>query len=197
MATSTAGTLATTTLTAVQYSSDPNALSNADFAAIANGIYRDVGQKGLGPYGGGGVKDPAGNAPSVILPGAFTRAGLLWLPLRGREPLQVMPGDWVANDGFGNVFLIPQRALPKTLTLANCTTVSGSPLLTFPSDIRALGWQNGTHVTGTNIPSGSVIFDIGVGGLTANLYAIATGLKVNATGSSGAVTVTAGTFTHS
>ena len=42
MATKTAGTLATTTLTAVQFSHDPNALSNADFATIAAGIFTDI-----------------------------------------------------------------------------------------------------------------------------------------------------------
>lgn len=197
MATKTAGTLATTTLTAVQWSPDPNALSNADLATIADGIYRDCGQKAHGGFGGPGLSDSAGNAPSVVFPGAFTRGGLLWIPLRGRQPIEVMPGDWVANDGFGNVFLIPQRAMPETLTLANCTTVSGSPTITFPSDCRALGWQNGTHITGTNIPAGSVMFDLNSTGLTANLYASATGAKVNATGNSSSVTITAGTFTHS
>lgn len=194
MATKTAGTLATTTLTAVQFSPDPNALSNADFATIVEGIFND---------GGFGcpltMADSQGNQIGNFLQGAFVRSGCLWLPggRAGSDPLRVFPGDWAAIDGFGNVFLIPQRAMPKTLTLANCTTVSGSPALVFPSSILTLGWQTGTHITGTNIPSGSVLGDIAPTGLFANLYAIATGVKANATGSSAAVTITAGTFTHS
>src|SRR5512135_48683 len=123
MATKTAGTLATTTLTAVQWSPDPNALSNADLATVALGIFKDAGQMKGGPFGQPTENSGDGNKIANIFPGAFTRGGELFIPLRGRNPLKVMPGDWVATDGFGNAFLIPQRAMPKTLTLANCTTV--------------------------------------------------------------------------
>jgi hypothetical protein len=102
------------------------------------------------------------------------------------------------TDNYGNVFFVPQRALPKTLTLANCTTANGSPALVFPSSVIALGWQNGTHVTGANIPANSVLGDLAPNGLSANLYSNATpGVKVNATGSASNTTITAGSFTHS
>lgn len=193
------GTLATTTLQGAQYSSDPNVLSATDFATIANAIFRDAGQMTGSPFGGSWQGDAGGNKPGTIAPGAFVRAGLLYIQLRGDNgPLQVFPGDWVAHDQAGNVFLIPARACPKTLTLANCTTVSGSPVITFPSSVIALGWQNGTHVTGTNIPANSVLGDLAANGLSANLYSnAAPGVKVNATGSASNTTVTAGTWTHS
>jgi hypothetical protein len=205
MATKTVGTPATTSLTGVQYSPDPAAMANADMATIALGITRDAGSVGFtgGPLGSGVANgDPGGNKVGVtatsILPGAFNRRGEVYLP-GGRcdAPMDAQPGDWVCNDAFGNIFLIPQRALPKTLTLANCTTVNASPALVFPSSIWALGWQPGTHVTGTNIPAGCVLGDISGNGLAANLYTFSTGLKANATGSASNVTITAGTFTHS
>lgn len=193
MATKTAGTLLTTTLTAIQYSPDPTTMSEADLATVAQGIFKDGG------FGSpDGIADGSANKIAAIFPGAFTRAGLLFIPGRNRTgPLLVAPGDWVATDGFGNAFLIPQRAMPKTLALANCTTTNGSPNIVAPSSVLALGWQNGTHVTGTNIPAGSVIGDLAANGLSFNLYAIATGAKVNATGSAANVNITAGTFTHS
>lgn len=179
MATKTAGTLATTTLTAIQYSPDPNVMSYADQATVAGGIRR------------------SGNAWTQIFPGAFERAGLLYIPgHHDADPLVVRPGDWVANDGFGNAFLIPQRAMPKTLT-ATCTGTAGSPAVTSATDLRTLGWQNGTHITSTHTPTGSVIGDMAPDGKSFNLYAFSTGLKVNSTGGAGAETFTAGTFTHS
>ena len=160
---------------------------------MALGIYKDGG------FGApDGCDDGGGNLISAIFPGAFVRAGLLYIPGRTRgTPLIVFPGDWVATDGFGNAFLIPQRAMPKTLTLANCTTVINTPAVTAPSSVLVLGWQNGTHVTGANIPTGSVIGDLASNGLTFNLYSSTTGLKVNATGSASNTTITAGSFTHS
>lgn len=197
MATKTAGTLSTTTLTAVQFSYDRSAsgLTDTDLATIANEITRDNVSLAIGADGGG---NKVGVTGASIQPAAVTRQGLVTLPGgRNDTPLEAYPGDWIATDGFGNVFVIPQRAMPKTLTLANCTTANGSPALVFPSSILALGWQNGTHVTGTNIPSGCVLGDISPNGLAANLYTFSTGAKANATGSASNVTVTAGTFTHS
>lgn len=200
MTTNTAGTLATTTLTAIQFIPGyptTDSTHATDFATVANGVARDPGQP-LGATLGNsmGPRDAGGNKIGAQLPGAVDASGWVTLP-GGRGRVQALPGDWIANDGFGNVFVIPARALPKTLTLASCTTTNNSPALVFPSDIRTLGWQNGTHITGTNIPAGSVIGDLGPDGKSANIYAFATGLKANATGSSAAVTITAGTFTHS
>jgi hypothetical protein len=183
MSLKTIGTLGTTTLQGAQFYHDSTDLSNADFATIAAGIFRD------GLTGGGNI--PA------ILPGAFTRAGDLFIPDRNPlNPLKVKQGDWVAIDTFGNVFMIPQRALPKTLTLANCTTVNGSPIVTAPSSVTALGWQNGTHVTGTNIPNNSLIGSLAANGLSFSLVNTS-GALVNATGSASNTTITAGSFTHS
>jgi hypothetical protein len=81
MATNTIGTAATSTLTGLVYS---RALSDLDVATIAAGIKQDL---------------PTGGPPSstgAFIPGAFNRAGLLWVPNRGF--LQVLPGDVVAFD---------------------------------------------------------------------------------------------------
>lgn len=201
MALKTIGTLATTTLQGFQFTPDTSSsgVTPTDFATLTAAIFRDAWQLPGAPFGYGGIDDGSGNKPGTILPGGFTRAGMLYIPGRQQSgPQLVRLGDWVAVDLFGNVFLIPQRALPKTLTLANCTTVSGSALITAPSSVIVLGWQNGTHITGTNIPSNSLIGDLAANGLTFNLYSNATpGVKVTATGSSSTVTITAGSFTHS
>lgn len=200
MATKTSGTLATTTLTAIQWLPGYPGIDSThatDFATLANGVYYDAGQP-IGSVVGTGAPDDGGigNKISAIKPAAVTADGWLDLP-GGRGRLRLQPGDWIATDGFGNLFLIPVRAMPTTLTLANCTTVTSSPAITFASDVRLLGWQNGTHITGTNVPTGSVIGDLSPTGLTANLYSSATGAKVNATGSASNTTFTAGSFTHS
>jgi hypothetical protein len=200
MSTKTAGTLATTTLTAIQWYPGFQSTSSTnatDFATIANGVFADPGPPSGSFYGNSGPDNEGmGNKAAAILPGAVSPAGILTLP-GGRGTIQLDPGDWIATDGFGNLFPIPQRALPRTTTLANCTTVTGSPAIAFASDCRVLGWQNGTHITGTNVPSNSIIGDLSSTGLTANLYSAVTGLKVNATGSASNTTLTAGTFTHS
>lgn len=197
MALLTIGTAATTTLQGRQFSSDPNALSNADFAAIANGIFRDSGQMTGGPFGSTPQGDGTGNKAAQIYPGAYTRSGILFLPLRGdNAPIQVLPGDWVCTDLNGNVFIIPQRALPKTLTLTAAVN-SGSPIVTVTTSAIAAGWQNGTPISGANIPSRSIVALMAANGLSFSLASAATGLLVNATGSSASETITGGTFTHS
>lgn len=77
MATLTLGTNAPTSLVAVEFSRGLD-LSDADIAAIANGILNDQ------------------NVAHPIYPGAFARTGLLYIPNRG--VLQVQPGDYVAID---------------------------------------------------------------------------------------------------
>lgn len=200
MATNTIGTLATTTLQGIQWYpgyQGTDATHATDFATVKNGVFYDNGQMVGSVFGGGSPDDGgAGNKIANILSSAVDASGWLTLP-GGRGRVRLVPGDWVAIDNFGNLFPIPIRALPKTLTLANCTTVNNSPALVFPSSVLALGWQNGTHVTGTNIPANSVIGDLTANGLAANLYSAVTGLKINATGSASNITLTAGTFTHS
>lgn len=197
MATKTAGTAGTTTLTVVQYF--PN-IADADLATLNQKCWRDAGAV-IGPLGSGGINaDGGGNKPGQILPGAFTKQGLFFSPGgRTDAPLQAQPGDWFAVDGFGNGFVIPQRALPKTLT-QSVTLVSGSNVVTSTVDIRTLGWQVGTAIASTHTPANAVIGSIGAGGLTftmvtvtASPYAVA---AANATGSA-TETMTAGTFTHS
>lgn len=193
MATKTVGTPLTTSLTAVQYSPDPNKTSNADFATVAQGIWRDRTQSAAGPFGGGNPHDDGGRVGS-ILAGAFVRGGLLYLPGRERMPIVINPGDWICVDGFGNVFLIPQRALPTTLT-GSVTLVSGSNVVTSATDIRTYGWQMGTHVTSSHTPASSVINTIAPGGLSFTITDTS-GVAANATGSA-TETMTGGTFTHS
>jgi hypothetical protein len=89
MATITAGTAATTTLTALIF--QRAGLAAADIASISQAILNEVGTGQSGEYnaGGrvGGVQGPFG---------AFTRHGQLVVPNRG--VLQMMPGDLVAVD---------------------------------------------------------------------------------------------------
>jgi hypothetical protein len=190
MATKTAGSLATSTLTAVQFWPDPTDLLPADLATVAQGILKDGGYGAPPPAASG-----SGNKIGTILPGAFVAGGLLYLP-GNRSPgaIKVYPGDWVAVDGFGNAFVIPQRAMPKTLT-GSVTLASGTNSVTSATDIRTYGWQVGTHVTSSHTPASSVIGSMSPDGKTFTLTDL-TGAAANATGSA-TETMTAGTFTHS
>ena len=78
MATGTAGTNATNTLTTKLFG---GALPAADIASIANAIKDD--QNNLRP----------------IYPGAFAQTGLLYIPNRG--VLRMLPGDYVGVDSRG------------------------------------------------------------------------------------------------
>jgi hypothetical protein len=174
----------------MQYWPDPTDLPAADLASVAQGIFEDGGYGSPPPAQRG-----AGNKIGRILPGAFVAGGLLFLP-GGRAPggIKVYPGDWVFNDGFGNAFIVPQRALPKTLT-GSVTLTSGSNSVTSTTDIRTYGWQVGTHVTSSHTPANSVIGSISPDGKTFTLTDTS-GVAANATGSA-TETMTAGTFTHS
>ncbi len=88
MATKTAGTAATTTLTALQM--QKGGLLPADVATISQGILSDGLQAD-------GVNADIGKGS--IMPGAWEQNGLLYIPYRG--VLRVYPGDWVAIDGQG------------------------------------------------------------------------------------------------
>lgn len=169
MATKTAGSLLTTSLTALQWPSfSATSLSDADIATIQSLIVNDVD-------------------PTQVVPGAFSRLGLLYVPNRG--VLKVMPGDWVAVDANGWPILIADNSLPTTLALFG-TPVSGSTSLTLASSAYTAGWQIGGQITGTGIAASTLITNIDPTGLILTL-------SKAATSSPGATTLTAGTYTHS
>jgi hypothetical protein len=103
MATITVGTLAATSLDGLVFTRTPVA---ADFAAIANAIKDD--------YYHGTSLMPTPPATTRIFPGAFTRAGQLFIPNRG--VLQVKPGDVVAVDATGWPILISAFAIASGST---------------------------------------------------------------------------------
>jgi len=90
MATSTLGTAATTTLTAVPFSASAQSLAPADLATIVNSILNDQ------------------NPAHPLMPTAFSYMGLLYVPNRG--VLQVLPGDFVGVDGNGWPILVSKNS---------------------------------------------------------------------------------------
>lgn len=172
-----------TTWQGAQWYPDATDLSNADLATLGAGIYEDGG------FGAPvGIQNGRGNLIKTVLQGAIDRNGLLFLPGgRSLGANKVAPGDWVAIDGFGNVMVIPQRALPKTLTAAG-TTTTGQKTITFTSSVLLLGWQVGTVINGTGVPTNSIITSISKNGLTITINIAATATATN--------TMTAGTFSH-
>jgi hypothetical protein len=92
MATSTLGTNATNTLTALVSS---GAMAAADVAAIANAIKNDL----------------VNGRP--IYPGAFSSMNQLYVPNRGI--LQVLPGDYVAVDSQGWPILVSKNSAANAL----------------------------------------------------------------------------------
>lgn len=84
MATHTLVTAGGKSLTAVTFSYAPATLAQADLATICQGIKNDLTQQ--------------------VIPGSFTREGKLFIPRRG--VLQVLPGDVVATDDRGFVYLL-------------------------------------------------------------------------------------------
>lgn len=91
MATRTAGTNATTSLTAVVYSMSDVTLLPADLATIAQSILDDI------------------NVAHPVVLGSFTYAGRLWIPNRGS--LIMNAGDVVAVDATGWPILISAAAI--------------------------------------------------------------------------------------
>jgi hypothetical protein len=82
MATKTFGTSANNSLTALQYSAGADML-DADIATICANIKDDV------------------LSGHLVIPGSWSRNGLLYIPNRG--VLKLQPGDWIAvdtNSGF-------------------------------------------------------------------------------------------------
>jgi hypothetical protein len=94
MATKTLGTVAATTLTALQYEQGGAGLAAADIATISLSILNDILIAGssVGPTGSayGGINGPYD---------AFSRIGLLYVPNRG--VLRMLPGDFVGVDSLG------------------------------------------------------------------------------------------------
>lgn len=87
MATSTLGTTANNSLTALPMS---GAMAAADIAAISNAI----------------LNDQINGFP--IFPGAFAQNGLLFVPNRG--VLKVLPGDFVGVDNQGWPILVSKNS---------------------------------------------------------------------------------------
>lgn len=169
MATKTAGSNATTTLTALQFPSfSATSLSDADVATIAALIVND-------------------DNPSLVQPGAFSRMGLLYVPNRG--VLQMQPGDWVAVTPEGWPILLSDNVLPTTLTLTG-TPISGTNSMVVTASALTAGWQIGGSIAGSGIAAGTLITNISANGLTVTF-------SLNATSSPGATTITYGSFTHS
>lgn len=92
MSTRTLGTNATTSLTALFYNSSN---LSADVATIANAILDDQVKKNAGV--------------NRIWPGAFQRAGILYIPNRGF--LKPLVGDMVGVDSTGWPILLSAEAI--------------------------------------------------------------------------------------
>lgn len=107
MATTTAGTAATTTLTALLWTP---AVAVADIATMQALILDD----GTFPAGGTRANNlvtadrQAANTQGQI-PGSFINNGRLYIPNRGW--LQLVPGDWVAIDNTGWPILLSELAM--------------------------------------------------------------------------------------
>lgn len=176
MATKTLGTLTTTSLTAVQkaptYNATP-AVSDTDLAAMNALIWNDK-------------LNPQQLQYLLEMNVSLTRSGLLYVPNRG--VLRVFGGDWVAVDQSGWPILIGSQSLPQTLTVTG-TTASGSKSVTaLSANVLLQGWWANQLITGSNIATGTTIAAIASNGLSLTL-------SQNATGS-GAITLTAGSWTH-
>lgn len=96
MATKTAGTKLTTSLTAIQW--QPAGISAADLATINNAMRNPtVGAFGASVTGATGC--------------GRLENGFLFLPDRGNQqvtdPIQLQPGDWVMVDGAGWPIVVP------------------------------------------------------------------------------------------
>jgi hypothetical protein len=179
VATKTLGTLATTSLTAVQippkYNATPQ-ISAADWATIMNSIY-DTN------------RNPQQSLNQQPLADCFVRSGLLYVPNRG--VLICNAGDWVAVDQSGWPVLIAKESLPQTLTATgNWSVAAGTAVTNLSANVLNQGWWAGMLITGTNIPTGTFIQAIAANGLSLTLTKAATGTQTGGT-------LTAGSWTHS
>lgn len=175
MTTKTLGSLATTTLTALQWTPS---ISDADWATLTQLILNDQ----ILPNGTSATRK------RPISPGAFTRQGQLFVPNRG--VLQLRAGDWVAVDPFtGWPICIAANSLAATLTATGNTNTSVN-VTNLSTNVNVLGWSPGMHITGTDIPANTYIVSIAADGLSLVLSAAATGTTATQT-------YTVGSFTHS
>lgn len=178
MATKTLGTLATTTLTAVQIPPGYNAtpmVSEADWATINNAILNDA-------------LNPRRKLAQNLYGGAFQRSGLLYVPNRG--VLQCQPGDWVAVGPDGWPILIASKALAQTLTATGTVDGATAAMTALSTNVLNLGWASGMAITGLGVPAGTIIQAIANDGLSLTL-------SKNSTGANAAATYTVGSWTHS
>lgn len=178
MATKTLGTLATTTLTGVQIPPDytPAAqISDADWRTINNAILDDS-------------RNTQRVLTQFLLPGAFARAGLLYIPNRGI--LRCQPGDWVAYDPMGWPVLIGKRSLPQVLTATANLDGSTAAATALSANVLALGWAAGMAITGTGVAASTVINAIASDGLSLTLSKASTAPETG-------TTLTVGSWTHS
>lgn len=176
MATKTGGTLATTTLTGVQFNYAPATLSDADLATISQGIYDESIIRRTGRR-------------TVTVNNALARNGQLFLP-GGRGVIKLTNGDWVFVDpATGWPIVIPYNAMPATLT-ATGNTHTSTLIDTLSANVNTLGWYPGMPITGTDVPASTRILSIAANGLSLILTAAATGTHSTST-------FTVSNFTHS
>lgn len=177
MATKTLGTATTTTLTAVQWPSSYAgvALSAADIATISNLIF---------------TTGPAQKLAKMIVPGAFSGEGLLFLPGK-RGLIRIRPGDWIAVDAAGWPIVLGSDVVAATAT-ATGNTHTTTTVDSLSANVLKLGWHSGMPIKSSNadIPAAAIITAIAANGLSLTLSAAATG--TNAGG-----TITVGDFVHS
>ena len=176
MAVKTGGTLATSTLSGVQFNPAPATLSDADLATISQGIFDQ------------GILKRTG-LRTVTVNNPFSRSGQLFLPGE-RGVIKLIPGDWVFIDpATGWPIVIAANVMPATLT-ATGNTHTSTLIDTLSSNVKTLGWMPGMPITGSGIPASTRILSIATDGLSLVLTA-ATTTTVSTT------TLTVSSFTHS
>ena len=178
MATKTLGTNATTTLTGFQLPASyvgQSLISDADWATVMSSIFDDS-------------RNPQQKLNQQIMNAALVRSGNLVVPNRG--VLRILPGDWVGVDPNGWPILIGYQSMAATLTVTGTPTSGSAALASLSANVLQQGWWPGMALSGTNIASGAVISAIASDGKSLTM-------SKNATGSPGATTITAGSWTHS
>lgn len=169
MATVTLGSIATTTLTALQFPSfAATTFADADIATIVALIKNDV-------------------QPTQQQVGAWSRMGILYVPNRGF--LTCRQGDFVAVGADGWPILVSAIACATTVTRTG-TPINTTTSMVMTASVLAAGWQIGGQITGSGIAAGTLINNISADGLTVTL-------SKAATSSPGATTITYGTYVHS
>lgn len=172
MATLTAGSNATTTLTALQFTKDA---ADADIRAMQQAILDSA------PLMNSGVR--------VTYPGAWSKVGQLFIPNRGT--LYMKDGDWLLLDPTtGWPMLLSRGSMAKTAVISATTHNASAVLDTFASSPIAAGWQRGMPIVDADgdIPAAAYILD-----LTATSVTI----SIACTNGHAGQNITVGNFTHS